>query len=98
MNQQAMMRKIQQLKKDMLATQQEIQTTEFKTVCGAATIIMLGSKEVKQITFDENYEVHDKDDLETLADMVVAGCRQLTKEIDEYTEEKMQKYAALMGL
>lgn len=98
MNQQAMMRKIQQLKKDMLATQQEIQTTEFKTVCGAATIVMLGSKEIKQVSFDENFEVNDKEDLEALADMVVAGCRQLTKEIDDYTEEKMQKYAALMGL
>ena len=97
MNQQAMMRKIQQLKKDMLATQQEIQTTEFKTVCGAVTVIMLGSKEVKQVIFDEEYQVTDKDDLEVLADMVVAACRQLSKEIDEYTEEKMQKYAALMG-
>ena len=59
---------------------------------------MLGSKEIKQISFDETFEVNDKEDLEALADMVVAGCRQLTKEIDDYTEEKMQKYAALMGL
>ena len=98
MNQQAMMRKIQQLKKEMVETQNEILKTEFKTTCGAVTIVMLGSKEIKQVIFSEDYEVKEKEDLEVLSDMVVAGCRQLIKEIDEYTAEKMQKYASFLGM
>lgn len=98
MNQQAMMRKLQQLKKEMVETQNEILKTEFRTTCGAVTIIMLGSKEIKQIIFSEDYEVGDKDDLEVLGDMIVAGCRQLHTEIDDYTAEKMQKYAAFLGM
>ncbi len=97
MNQQ-MMRKLQQLKKEMVETQNEILKTEFKTTCGAATIVMLGSKEIKQVIFSEDYEVKEKEDLEVLSDMVVAGCRQLIKEIDEYTAEKMQKYASFLGM
>ncbi len=97
MNQQ-MMRKLQQLKKEMVETQNEILKTEFKTTCGAVTIVMLGSKEIKQVTFSEDYEVKEKEDLEVLSDMVVAGCRQLIKEIDEYTAEKMQKYASFLGM
>lgn len=97
MNQQ-MMRKLQQLKKEMVETQNEILKTEFKTTCGAVTIVMLGSKEIKQVIFSEDYEVKEKDDLEVLSDMVVAGCRQLIKEIDEYTAEKMQKYASFLGM
>lgn len=97
MNQQ-MMRKLQQLKKEMVETQNEILKTEFKTTCGAVTIVMLGSKEIKQVIFSEDYEVKEKEDLEVLSDMVVAGCRQLIKEIDEYTAEKMQKYASFLGM
>lgn len=97
MNQQ-MMRKLQQLKKEMVETQNEILKTEFKTTCGVVTIVMLGSKEIKQVIFSEDYEVKEKEDLEVLSDMVVAGCRQLIKEIDEYTAEKMQKYASFLGM
>ena len=37
---QAMLRKMQQMKKDMERTQEEIMNTEFKTTCGPVTVIV----------------------------------------------------------
>ena len=46
---QAMLRKMQQMKKDMERTQEEIMNTEFKTTCGPVTVIVMGDRNLKQI-------------------------------------------------
>ena len=83
---QAMLRKMQQMKKDMERTQEEIMNTEFKTTCGPVTVIVMGDRNLKQIIF-----------LEMLADMIVAATRQAGDEIDQFTAEKMSKYQSLLG-
>ena len=50
---QAMLRKMQQMKKDMERTQEEIMNTEFKTTCGPVTVIVMGDRNLKQIIFEE---------------------------------------------
>ena len=96
MNQQ-MIRRVQQMQKDMQRTQEEIMSTEFKTTVGPVSVIVMGDKTIKQINFDEDFEVTGKEDLEMLADMVVAASSQAYTEIDHFTEEKMSKYQALLG-
>ena len=96
MNQQ-MIRRVQQMQKDMQKTQEEIMSTEFKTSCGPVSVIVMGDKTLKQINFDDDFEATSKDDLEMLADMVVAATSQAYTEIDNFTEEKMAKYQALLG-
>lgn len=96
MNQQ-MIRRVQQMQKDMQRTQEEIMSTEFKTTVGPVSVIVMGDKTIKQINFDEDFEVTGKEDLEMLADMVVAASSQAYTEIDNFTEEKMSKYQALLG-
>lgn len=98
MNQQAMLRKVKQLQKEMLDTQEEINQTEFKTTCGPVTIVMLGTKDIKQVIFDENFKIEDKEDFAMLGDMIVACSHQATSEIDNYTEEKMGKYKSMLGI
>lgn len=97
MNQQAMLRKVQQMQKDMMKTQEEIENTEFKSTCGPVTVTMMGNKSLKQIDFEEEFEATSKEDLEMLGDMIVAASRQVTEEIEKFTEEKMAKYQALLG-
>ncbi len=96
MNQQ-MIRRVQQMQKDMQKTQEEIMSTEFKTSVGPVSVVVMGDKTLKQINFDDDFEATTKDDLEMLADMVVAATSQAYTEIDNFTEEKMAKYQALLG-
>ena len=93
---QAMLRKMQQMKKDMERTQEENMNTEFKTTCRPVTVIVKGDRNLKQIIFEEGFEANTKDDLEMLADMIVAATRQAGDEIDQFTAEKMSKYQSLL--
>lgn len=94
---QAMIRKVQQMQKDMKRTQEEIENTEFKATCGPVTVTMMGDRNLKQIDFEEGFEATSKEDLEMLADMIVAASRQVGDEIDKFTAEKMSKYQSLLG-
>lgn len=92
-----MIRKIQQMQKEMEQAQREIEATEFSTSSGPVTIVMLGSHELKSVTIDPEFEVNGSDDLELLGDMIVAASRKANEEIQSYTEEKFAKYKAFAG-
>ncbi len=94
---QAMIRKMQQMKRDMEKTQEEIINTEFTTTCGVVTIIMMGDHTLKQVNFEKGFEATSDEDLEMLGDMIVAASRQASDEIEKFTAEKMSKYQALLG-
>ena len=51
----------------------------------------------ESVTIDPDFEVTGPDDLELLADMMVAACRKANDEIAQYTEEKLSKYKAFTG-
>ncbi len=93
----AMIKRVQQMKREMERTQEEIVNTEFTSSCGPVTVIMMGDKTLKQVVFEEGFEATSKDDLEMLADMIVAATRQAGDEIEKFTAEKMGKYQAMLG-
>lgn len=92
-----MIRKIQQMQKEMEQAQREIEETEFTTSSGAVTVVMLGNHELKSVVIDPEFEVNGADDLELLADMMVAANRKANDEIQKYTEERFAKYKAFAG-
>jgi DNA-binding protein YbaB len=96
MNKQAMLR-IKRLQQEMIQTQKEIEGTEFSATSGPVTLVMLGKKEIKSVSIDKDFEFEDRDDIEMVEDAIVALSRQLTKEIEDYTEEKMSKYTSMFG-
>ena len=55
-----------------------------------------GKKEVLSIKI--NVEEIDKDDIETVEDMVLVATNAVFKEVDKYTEEKMSKFSNIPGL
>lgn len=57
----------------------------------------MGNYTIKSISFEEGFMPSDKEDLEMLSDMIVAATHQAQEEIVKFTEEKMQKYQALLG-
>ena len=98
MNQQAMLRKMRQLQKEMLETQKQIEETLFTASCFPVTGEMFGSRKGFKITLDKSFEIEDNDDQEALEDAISSVVNQLLNDIDKMTEEKMSKYQALTGL
>ena len=98
MNQQVMMRKLMKMKQEMEQTQQEIYDTEFKASAGGIVeVVVLGTKELKEVNIDSDFEVSSPEDLDMLQDSIVAACNQAYKDIDKTTEEKMSKYQSLVN-
>ncbi len=94
---QNMIRRVQQMQREMKNTQEEIAKTEFTTTNGVVTITMTGEKTLTRVQFEDDFMPEDKEDLEMVAGMIVAAAHQAEEEIDKFTEEKMQKYQALLG-
>ena len=98
MNQQAMLRKIQKMQKEMMDTQKQIEESVFSaSTGGVVTVEAYGTKELKAVIIDESFEAEGKEDYEMLADMIVAASNEVYKQIDKTTQEKMGKYQALLG-
>ena len=98
MNQQAMLRKVRQMQKEMEETQQEIWNTTFSgTSGGIVTVSMKGTKEIESVEIDANFEAESREDYEMLNDAIVAACKKCYEQIDKTTEEKMAKYQAFFG-
>ena len=86
MNQQAMLRKVR-----------EIENTEFTATSNVVTVVVMGTKEIKSVIIDPEFEVEDKEDLEMLSDMIVAASAIAYRDIEKTIEVKMSKYQALLG-
>jgi hypothetical protein len=93
----AQFRKLRQLQQEMMDTQKEIEESEFTANCGPVSLTMLGTKEVKSVRISKDFKIEDDSDLEILEDSFVAANNQLINEINNYTNEKMSKYTAVLG-
>ena len=90
MNMQAMLKQAQKLQKDMLATQEEINSKEFTGKSSIVTVKMNGKKELLDVKID--MEAIEADDVELLQDMITVAFNDAMKQIDKETESKMGKY------
>lgn len=96
MNMQALMKQAQNLQKDMLKTKEEIDNKTFEYKNSLVEIKVNGKKEVLSLKI--NVEEIDKDDIETVEDMILVATNAVFKEVDKYTEEKMSKFSSIPGL
>lgn len=95
---QGMLQKLKKLQDEMVATQQEIESTSFyASAGGVVNVEVKGTKELVKVTIEESFELESSEDLEMLGDMIVAACNQTYKEIQKVTEEKMAKYSKMFG-
>ena len=83
MNMQALMRQAQNLQKDMLKVQEEIEKKEFE---GESSLVI-----DKSVTLE-------KDDIEMLEDMITVALNNTFKKVDDYREQKMSKFGNIPGL
>jgi len=94
MNMQALMKKAQQLQKEMLEQKDLI---DKKTFIGKSSIVeahVKGTKMIEKIIINE--ELSDIDDKELLEDMIQIAINDAFQQIDKETEEKMGKFSQSM--
>jgi nucleoid-associated protein EbfC len=96
-NMQQLMRQAQQMQEQLLAAQQELATAEVTGSAGGGlvTATMTGSGELVALTIDP--KAVDPDDVETLADLVVAAVRDATRAAGELAQRTMGPLAAGLG-
>lgn len=91
MNIQAMMKQAQKLQKDMMNAKEEIGNTEFEATKSFVTIKAKGNKKITSIKID--MDTIEKDDLETVEDLILVTVNELMDKIDAATEAKMGKFS-----
>ena len=91
MNMQAMLRQAQNLQKDMMKAQEEINKTTFIGENGLVKVTMTGAKKVTNVEIQKD-EDFSNDDLEMLQDMIMVAVNDAISKIEKMTEEKMGKY------
>ncbi len=90
MNMQAMLKQAQKLQKDMLETQDKINSIEFTGKSSIVTVKMNGKKELLDIKID--MDKIEADDVELLQDMITVAFNDCMKQIDKETNDKMGAY------
>lgn len=90
MNMQAMLKKAQQMQKDMMKTQEEINNKIYEGKSSLVTVELTGDKRIKKINI--NADEIEKDEIEMFEDMIVVAINDAMSKIDRETEEKMGKY------
>lgn len=93
MNMQMIMKQMQKVQKDILNKKEKLEEKEYNYSNSLVEVTALGNKKIKKIKIKEYVE---KDDLETLEDMIMNALENVFKEIDEETEKEMSQYSNMV--
>lgn len=90
-NMQGMLRQAQKLQEQMTELQEQLDVREYEVSAGGGmvTVKINGKKEILKI--DIKPDVVDPDDIETLADILVAGVNEAIRRVEETNAEEMKK-------
>ncbi|HEY4017878.1 MAG TPA: YbaB/EbfC family nucleoid-associated protein [Pseudonocardiaceae bacterium] len=94
---QQILQQAQQMQQQLMSAQQELADAEVTGSAGGGlvTAVMSGGGELKSVTIDP--KVVDPDDVETLADLVVAAVRDANTQVSELASQKMGPLAGGLG-
>jgi DNA-binding YbaB/EbfC family protein len=96
-NMQQLLKQAQKMQQQMAVAQEELASAEVTGAAGGGlvTATVSGAGELKSITIDP--KVVDPDDVETLADLVVAAVRAAGDEAKQLAEQKMAPLTGGLG-
>jgi DNA-binding YbaB/EbfC family protein len=96
-NQQQMLRQVQQMQAAMAQAQQEIAATEVTGTAGGGmvTATVMGNGDLKAIKIDP--AAVDPDDVEMLEDLVVAAVTEARRSAEQIAQEKMGAITGGLG-
>lgn len=93
MNMQMIMKQMQKVQKDILNKKEKLEGKKYNYSNSLVEVTALGNKKIKKIKIKEYVE---KDDLETLEDMIMNAIDNVFKEIDEESEKEMSQYSNMV--
>jgi len=95
---QQLMKQAQKMQQQVLAAQQELAATEVSGSAGGGLVsaTVTGAGELVSLRIDP--QVVDPDDVETLADLVVAAVRDATRAAQEMQADKMGPLSGGLGI
>ena len=90
-NMNSMVKQAKKMQEDIQAVQEIMEQTEFTETAGGGMVelTMTGGRVLKSIKLDP--EIVDKDDIEGLQDVIVAGVNAIIQKIDEESAKEMEK-------
>lgn len=94
---QSMLKQAQKMQEDMVAKQAELEEKEYTVSAGggAVTVQINGKKEIIKLSIDP--DIVDPDDVETLEDIITAGCNEAIKLVESTSASEMEKITGAMG-
>ncbi len=96
MNMQQMMIQAQKMQRELQKAQQALAEKEFRAnKAGLVEIVVLGSKEIKEIKIEE--DGFDKDNKEMIEELIVSGLNELFAQIDEEADAINEKITGRKG-
>ena len=97
-NMNAMVRQAQKMQDEIVELQNEIEEREFTATAGggAVEVVLSGKKTIKSLTLKP--EIVDKDDIEMLQDLVISAVNEAINNIEQTTEEEMNKITGGVSL
>ena len=93
MNMQMIMKQMKKVQKDILNKKEKLEGKEYNYSNSLVEVTALGNKKINKIKINEYVE---KDDLETLEDMIMNAIDNVFKEIDEESEKEMSQYSNMV--
>jgi DNA-binding YbaB/EbfC family protein len=94
---QAILQQAQQMQQQLMSAQQELAAAEVTGTAGGGLVsaVVSGSGELKSLTIDP--KVVDPEDVETLADLIVAAVRDANTKVQGLAADKMGPLAGGLG-
>jgi DNA-binding YbaB/EbfC family protein len=97
-NMQGMLRQAQKMQEQMAELQEQLDARVYEITAGGGmvTVKINGKKEI--LSIDIKPEIVDPDDIETLADVLVAGVNEAIRKVEETNSSEMQKITGDLNL
>jgi DNA-binding YbaB/EbfC family protein len=97
-NQQQMMRQLQQMQAGLARAQEELANTEVTGTAGGGmvTVTSMGNGEIRAVKIDP--KAVDPDDVEMLEDLIVAAISEARRAADELQQSKLGGLTGGLGL
>ena len=97
-NMSAMLQQAQKMQEDMAALQEDLDNREYDISAGggAVSLKINGKKEIVELNIAP--EIVDPDDVETLADIIIAAVNEGISKVEKVSETEMGKITGGMGM
>ena len=92
-----MMKKLQDMQAEMNRVQAEIEETEFDASAGGGAVEVKVNGRHEVLSVNIKPEVVDPDDVEILADMIMAATNEALRKIEEMSQSSMAKITGGLG-